>query len=136
MATLVVAGCAGNRPPWREEQQYRPTRGILEAYDSNHDGTITRAEMEQGLRADFAKADAKHAGCLDADQARAVNQQRWEKDQSTYSPLVDFKGTGCIDFGEFAAAPRSLFDQMDADGDGKVTPNELQPRRGRRPQDS
>jgi hypothetical protein len=45
---------------------------------------------------------------------------------------MDFKGDGCIDFKEFAAAPRSLFDQMDIDSDGKVTPKEMQPH-GRRP---
>ncbi|MBV9063065.1 MAG: EF-hand domain-containing protein, partial [Alphaproteobacteria bacterium] len=76
---------------------------------------------------DFAKADAKHTGCLDAEEARAVNEQRWQQDQSTYSPLVDFKGDGCIDFDEFAATVHSLFDQMDANGDGKVDAKELRP---------
>jgi Ca2+-binding EF-hand superfamily protein len=127
-SVLLLTGCAEHTPPQRhEEPEFRPVRSILEAYDLNHDGTVTRTELEQGLRADFAKADAKHTGCLDADQARAVNQQRWEQDQSTYSPLMDFKGRGCIDFEEFAATPRSLFDQMDANGDGQVTPNELRP---------
>jgi Ca2+-binding EF-hand superfamily protein len=88
--------------------------------------------MEQGLRADFAKADAKHTGCLDADEVRAVNQQRWEADQSTASPLVDFKGKGCVDFGEFAATARSLFEQMDRNGDGKIEPKELHPPPGQR----
>jgi Ca2+-binding EF-hand superfamily protein len=129
---LCLAGCGANRPPSREEQEFRPSRSILETYDLNSNGTVTRAEMEHGLRADFAKADAKHTGCLDADEARIVNQQRWEQDQSTYSPLVDFKGDGCIDFDEFAATARSLFEQMDRNGDGKIEPNELRP--PRRPQ--
>ena len=128
---LVLAGCAGHSsPPRRDEPEFHPARSILEAYDGNRDGSVTRSEMEQGLRADFAKADVNHSGCLEADEARAVNQQRWEQDQSTVSPLVDFKGRGCIDFDAFAATARSLFDQMDADGDGKVTPQELRPRRG------
>jgi hypothetical protein len=59
-----------------------------------------------------------------------VNDQRWQQDQSTYSPLVDFKGQGCIDFDEFAATARSLFDQMDVNSDGKVEPKELRPQRG------
>lgn len=127
---LLLAGCGGHHPPPRSEApEFRPARGILEAYDLNHDGTITRAETEQGLRADFANADVKHTGCLDADEARAVNDRRWQQDQSTYSPLVDFKGKGCIDFDEFAATVRSLFDQMDVNGDGKVEPRELHPQR-------
>jgi Ca2+-binding EF-hand superfamily protein len=134
LAVLLLAGCGGHhRPPREEQPEYRPARGILEAYDLNHDGTITRAEMEQGLHADFAKADVKRTGCLDADEARAVNDQRWQQDQSTYSPLVDFKGKGCIDFDEFAATARSLFDQMDVNGDGKVEPKELHPQRGQPP---
>jgi Ca2+-binding EF-hand superfamily protein len=137
LAVLLLAGCAGHAPPPPQEQpEYRPVRGILEAYDLNHDGTITRAEMEQGLRADFTKADVKHSGCLDADEARAVNDRRWQQDQSTYSPLVDFKGKGCIDSDEFAATARSLFDQMDVNGDGKVEPKELHPARGSQPPDS
>ena len=125
---LAVADCAEHRPPPKQEvPEYRPVRSILLAYDVNNDGTVTKAELEQGLRAEFAKADGKHNGCLDADEARAVNQERWAKDQSTDSPLVDFKGDGCIDFNEFAAAPRSLFDQMDINGDGKVEPKELRP---------
>src|SRR3954468_14200549 len=126
VAIAFLAGCA-DRPPGHEEAEFRPSRSILEAYDFNHDGTVTRTEMEQGLRGDFAKADTKHTGCLDADEARLVNQQRWQQDQSTYSPLVDFKGDGCIDFGEFAATARSLFEQMDRNGDGKIEPNELRP---------
>jgi hypothetical protein len=131
VSLLMLAACAGHSPPPREEQpEFRPSRSILEAYDRNHDGTVTQAEMEQGLRADFAKADVKHTGCLDADEARAVNDQRWQQDQSTYSPLVDFKGQGCIDFDEFSATARSLFEQMDVNGDGKVEPKELRPQRG------
>ena len=125
---LLLAACAGHTPaPRHEEPEFRPVRSILEVYDFNHDGTVTRAEMERGLHADFAKADAKHTGCLDAEEARAVNEQRWQQDQSTYSPLVDFKGDGCIDFDEFAATVHSLFDQMDANGDGKVEAKELRP---------
>ena len=132
MLAATVGGCAGRPPPHRDETEFHPSRNILEAYDLNHDGTITRAEMEQGLRADFAKADVKHTGCLDEDEARAVNEQRWQQDQSTASPLVDFKGQGCIDFDEFAATARSLFEQMDTNGDGKIEPKELRPAPGRR----
>jgi Ca2+-binding EF-hand superfamily protein len=124
---MLLAACAEHRPPHQDVPEFHPARSILEAYDANHDGTITRAELERGVRAEFAKADAKHTGCLDEEEVRAVNEQRWTSDQSTATPLVDFKGKGCIDFDEFAAAPRSLFEQMDRDGDGKVIPKELRP---------
>jgi Ca2+-binding EF-hand superfamily protein len=129
---IALSACGSGPRPRDQEPEFHPPRSILEAYDFNHDGTITRAEMEQGLRADFAKADARHTGCLDADEVRAVNEQRWATDQSTASPLVDFKGKGCIDFDGFAATARSLFEQMDRNGDGKIEPKELHPPPGAR----
>jgi hypothetical protein len=42
--------------------------------------------------------------------------------------LVDWNHDGCIDYTEFSAAPYSLFDQMDRNRDGKLTPQELNPR--------
>jgi len=125
---VLVCACAAPTPPSPEAPaEFHPPRALLEAYDTNHDGGVSRAELERGLRADFTKADATHTGCLDADEVRAVNQQRWAQEQSTVSPLVDFKGNGCIDFDEFAATARSLFEQMDINADGKVTPEEFHP---------
>jgi hypothetical protein len=103
---------------------------MLEKY-ADKTGVVTRAGMEAGLRVDFAKADVDHNQCLDANEARAVNEERWTISESTASPLIDFKHNGCIDFDEFAAAPRSLFDQLDKKGTGQLTPAQLHP--GRRP---
>lgn len=105
---------------------------MLEKY-ADKTGVVTRAAMEAGLRADFAAADKNHDGCLNREEARVINEERWKEDQSTASPLIDFYHNGCIDFGEFAATPRSLFDQLDKNGDGKLTPKELHPGRGGAP---
>ena len=127
---LLVAGCAGG--PTRETPPplWHPPIEMLEKY-ADSSGVVTRAAMEKGLRADFAAADKNHTGCLDADEARAINEARWKADASTASPLIDLRHTGCIDFDEYAAVPRSLFDQLDKDGDGRLTPQELSPRRRR-----
>ena len=34
---------------------------------------------------------------------------------------------GCVDFREFATAAFSLFDQLDRNNDGKITPKEFNP---------
>ena len=127
-ALVLSAGCVGpsHHPP---PEEWHPPSAMLEKYADKH-GVVTRAAMEAGLRADFAAADKNHDGCLDANEARAVNEERWKEDQSTASPLIDFHHNGCIDFNEFAATPRSLFDQLDKNGDGKLTPKELHPGRG------
>jgi hypothetical protein len=131
LATLALAGCvmfsSPSHHPQHQDAPFHPSVDILTAYDANHDGTLTRAELEAGLKADFAKADYKHLGRLDEEEARAVNEQRLATDQSTASPLVDWNHDGYIDFDEFAANARSLFEQMDRNGDGKLDPTELHP---------
>jgi Ca2+-binding EF-hand superfamily protein len=107
---------------------------MLLKYDANHDGTVTRAELIAGLKAEFLAHDTHHNGCLDPEQAEQINQARVDADQSTATPVMDWNQDGCIDYAEFSAAPYSLFDQLDADHDGKLTPKELQ-RAGAKPRD-
>lgn len=133
-AALVLAGCssggARHHPRQSTEQQFRPPQAMLLAYDANHDGSVTRAEMEAGLKADFAAADKDHNGTLDLDEVRPINEARWRADASTASPLVDWNHDGVVDFDEFAGTARSLFDQLDRDGNGILSPQEL---RGQHP---
>ena len=142
--TLALTACGGRidrTPPWmrpaekpRDENYHGGNAAMLLKYDANHDGTVTRAELIAGLKAEFAAHDTHHNGCLDAEQAGDINQARVDADQSTATPVVDWNQDGCIDYTEFSAAPYSLFDQLDADHDGKLTPKELQ-RAGARPRD-
>jgi hypothetical protein len=135
LVSVALTGCSmfgGGRPhrPQHQEAPWHPASAMLTKYITNADGSLTRAQLEAGLRADFAKADTNHDGRLDETEARAVNEQRLAEDKSTASPLVDWNHDGYIDFDEFAAAPRSLFDQMDRNGDGTLTREELNPNPG------
>jgi hypothetical protein len=144
LATLALAACSGSRrepPPWmrptekpRDENYHGGNAAMLLRYDANHDGTVTRDELIRGLKAEFAAHDTHHNACLDAEQAAQINQARVDADQSTATPVVDWNQDGCIDYTEFSAAPYSLFDQLDADKDGKLTAKELQ-RAGAKPRD-
>jgi Ca2+-binding EF-hand superfamily protein len=94
----------------------------------DHNGNVTRAAMEAGLKKDFDAADTNHDGMLEPDEMRAVNEKRWNEDQAATSPLVDWNHKGYVDFDDFAATARSLFDQLDTNGDGVLTPAELKPK--------
>ena len=118
----------------RDENYHGGNAAMLIKYDANHDGTLTRAELIAGLKAEFAAHDTHHNGCLDPDQAGQINQDRVDADQSIATPVMDWNQDGCIDYTEFSAAPYSLFDQLDTDHDGKLTPKELQ-RAGAKPKD-
>jgi len=144
-ALLLLAACGGGQrnqvPPWmrptekaRDENYHGGNAAMLLKYDANHDGTVTRNELIAGLKADFAAHDTQHNGCLDADQAAQINQERVDADQSTATPVMDWNQDGCISYTEYSAAPYSLFDQLDANHDGKLDPKELQ-RAGARPRD-
>ena len=130
--TLVLAACADRREqgPRETDPDFHPTINLLNKYDANHDGTITRAEMEEGLKKEFEAADTNHDGKLDPDEVAAVNAQRWTDDQSTASTIVDWNQDGFVDFNEFAGTARSLFADIDRDGDGQLSPEELKAYRG------
>jgi len=122
----ALAGCA-SRPPrhvHRQAEWHSPV-GMLLRY-AGPNGDVTRAEMEAGLRKDFAAADKNHDGVLEPDEMRAVNQARWNEDKSATSPLVDWNGDGVIEFNEFAATARALFGQLDRNNNGVLTPDELE----------
>ncbi len=145
LCALTLTACGGRPqpPPWlrptekpRDENYHGGNAAMLLKYDANHDGTLTRDEVIQGLKAEFAAHDTHHNGCLDSEQAGAINEARVDADQSTATPVVDWNQDGCIDYTEFSAAPYSLFDQLDADHDGKLTPKELQRAGAAKPKDA
>ncbi|MBV9331565.1 MAG: hypothetical protein JOZ55_08435 [Alphaproteobacteria bacterium] len=138
---LAIASCASDDKAthhrWNPNgtgkggQDWHSPTAMLLHYDANHDGTLTRKELDAGLRADFDAADKKHTGCLDSEEVTAINEERTQYDESAASPLIDWKNRGCVDFDEFATMPRSLFEELDVDGDGELSPAELHPRKRR-----
>ena len=126
-ASVALSACGGGEGRKPPEAPWHPAAQMLQKYVTAADGSLTRAQMEAGLHRDFNAADADHTGCLNTDETRAINEQRFVEDQSTASPLVDLTGRGCIDFGTFAATARSLFDTLDRDNNGVLTSQELHP---------
>ncbi len=126
LAAVGLSACGGGRqePSGPRVEEWHAPIGILR-YFAGPDGVLTRKQLEAGLHRDFDTADTNHDGVLQPDEARAVNQQRWKEDQSAISPLQDWNGDGVIDFNEFAATARALFNELDHDGNGVLTADEL-----------
>jgi Ca2+-binding EF-hand superfamily protein len=134
-SSLAIALCAcggpSNIPPGAQmpmQRQQDQEIASLMRYDANGDGKVTRAEMEAGARADFAKADTNGDGKLDQKEWQAENARRYAADGPQTSPLIDWNQDGVISLEEFAGQARSLFDQYDADHNGVVDQDEMRPK--------
>ena len=138
-SVLLVASCAGPRrtppngnrplPPITETEE---NIKLMLSYDENSDGTVTRDELEAGLRRQYAAADLNHDGKIDIREMQAENDRRFRAFGTEASPLIDWNQDGVIDFTEFASTARSVFDEMDRNHDGKLDTNELRlPQAGR-----
>jgi len=132
LAAATLAACSSAPKPghWnpnavpRDENWHAQSSSLLR-YDANHDGTLTRVELIAGLKAEFNTYDTAHSNCLGLEQVRAINEMRVQQDASQATPLVDWNQDNCIDFNEFSGSTLSLFDTLDTDADGQLTPKEL-----------
>lgn len=130
-ASCALSACASHHrqiPENERPKEWHPSRDLLTKYDANHDGTVTKAELEAGLKAEFVAADTNHDACLTPDEVAAINEKRIQEQGSTSTPLIDWNQDGCVDFNEYAGTARSLFTEMDRNEDGKLDPKELNPR--------
>jgi hypothetical protein len=129
--TCLVAACSTpHQPHWSpfatpRSEEWHSSRMLIANYDTDADGTVTRAELESGLRQYFMQADTNRDGRLDPDEVAAENQRRIKRDGSAAIPLIDWNHDGYVDFNEFASGVRSQFEQLDLDGDGRVTIDEF-----------
>ena len=130
-ATLAAAapGAEGHDPMAR-----------LKAADTNGDGMISRDEAKAlpRIAKHFDEIDANHDGQLTADELRAFHQKMHQLHMAKgggWFKKLDTDGDGRISRAEAQAAPRlaARFDDIDANKDGFLTPEELKAARGHRP---
>jgi Ca2+-binding EF-hand superfamily protein len=99
--------------------------------DTDGDGTISRAEAQANaprLAADFDKVDTNKDGKITREELEAGGKQARHARGKDWWQKVDADHDGSISRDEAAAnAPRVAkdFNQLDSNGDGKITPDEL-----------
>lgn len=147
MAICALQGCSVNmfgsdRPPPRASAAAPSTdtngKGTddegLGAFDTDHDGQLTKAEFEAALAVRFKKDDTNGDGYLDSTEARALNDRLMADPDG--SPVIDWNADGKIMMSEYASRWRTMFDRADIDQDGLVDQAEMAGRaRLRKPRD-
>ena len=109
----------------------RGTGGFCARDDMNHDGKVTRAELDQALQQQFA-AGAKGAKFLSKEQLLAMQHSRSRDTSGRAFERLDRDHNGSLTLQEFAESENQLFQRLDRNGDGAITRDELSfSRRGR-----
>ena len=116
--TADATAAPGQQPKRRQPQSMR-----LQRFDENNDGSVTKAELESTLQADFKKEDVNQNQSLDTAEARALNERLREEDGT--SPVFDWNADGRLVYAEFVTQWRTLFDRSDRNQDGKVDEDEM-----------
>lgn len=100
--------------------------------DTDGDGALTEADLEARIAARFAQADADGSGGLSATEmvamAEIIRQEQMAARMARALSRVDDSGDGELQLDELQArAPAAvhLFDRVDADNDGAITPEEF-----------
>lgn len=117
----------GNAPP---AQGHRNRRGSSRGAgsfcprdDLNHDGKVTRAELDQALHQQFA-AGSK-GGALTKDQFEGMQHSRAEATSGRAFQRLDANHDGKLTLQEFAASQQKTFARLDKNGDGTITRDEM-----------
>ncbi|MGA7713690.1 MAG: hypothetical protein WCA81_17475 [Rhizomicrobium sp.] len=127
LAACLLVACASNGPEKAVVlRNVLPQAMPLLRFGVERDGSLSRTTVIAVLKQEFAAADTNHDGVLERDEINTVNDARWKKDGPAASMLIDWNHDGVVDFNEFATTDLSLFDQIDANGDGVVTAGEFE----------
>jgi Ca2+-binding EF-hand superfamily protein len=95
---------------------------LLQEFDTNHDGKVTKAEFNGALGARFAAATHGAPGMTE-DQFVAIHQGDFDKHVAEMFRRIDWNGDGKLTLDEFTAPQRAHFQMMDRDGTGTVSCN-------------
>jgi len=95
--------------------------------DLNHDGKVTRAELDQALHQQFAAAAKGNA--LSREQFTGMQHSRAEFTSNRAFQRLDSNHDGKLTLQEFSASQAKTFARMDRNSDGVITRDEMTSRR-------
>lgn len=93
---------------------------LLKDFDLNHDGKITKAELDKALAQRFAEATGGGAKMTE-DQFEKSHEKMLRQHTDKMFHSIDWNGDGVLSLDEFRAPLRTRFAMMDRDGKGEIS---------------
>jgi len=95
---------------------------LLDHFDANHDGRLQTSELPAALRERLGPADTDHDGVITPQELHTFGVQR----RAARFAKADKNGDGKLEPSEVGTARWDHLKVADADGDGKVTLDEIE----------
>ena len=117
-AAAAPTAPGGRHAAWREQ--------FFEKIDTNHDGTISRAEYQAWVDSRFAKLDANGDGTVNADEIATspAAVERVQKRAEGFVRRYDTTGSGEVTKADFEAKEMQRFDRI-GNGADSITADEF-----------
>jgi len=122
-AALILGSAALAAPAFAKEPEDHLSR-----LDKDGDGKVSVSELDARHKEFLGNADADGDGYITAEEMRAMHEKRMAEHKKRRFP--DANNDGVVDRREFEDAARERFNEMDANGDGLISEDEMPDHRG------
>ncbi len=122
VSLAMVAGTTYAMPPY---EGHNGKAWMLERFDTDDDGQLSKAEMDRARGERFAKFDSNGDGVLTLQEFKEGKMRVHEERMTRHFNKLDANGDGQVSAEEFAAPAAKRFGRADSNGDGVITADEM-----------
>jgi hypothetical protein len=109
----------------------RMQEALFDQYDTNHDGQLTQAEIDQARKDRLAKFDTDHDGKLNLQEFQALWLDFTRPEMVRAFQHLDRDGDAVVTSDEYVKPTAKIVEFRDRNGDGKITKDDFKrPERG------
>lgn len=127
VAVTAIAADTSGDPSSRREQRAQRRQQFFDQIDTNHDGSLSRAEYQAWVDSRFDGLDTNKDGVVDADEVAhsAAAAGRANKRAQAFIQRFDTTGSGTVSKADFEAKAMQRFDRL-SQGADSVTQDQFE----------